>query len=76
MAQAGQGERAGVGTGTIRGGYGVPHSGGVVVRGGDSGGPVIYINDAGSRQLNGIVSAGWGCDASKACSTGIGWVDV
>jgi hypothetical protein len=61
---------------TVWGSYGVPHYGGVVGRGGDSGGPVIYINDPNSRQLNGIVSAGWGCDANKVCSTGLGWVDV
>ncbi|GLF94267.1 trypsin-like serine protease [Streptomyces yaizuensis] len=64
------------GTGPIRGSYGVPHAGGVVVRGGDSGGPVIYLNDPESRQLNGIVSAGWGCDANKICTTAVGWVDV
>ncbi|MET9856738.1 hypothetical protein ABZY57_27835 [Streptomyces sp. NPDC006450] len=61
---------------TVWGSYGVPHYGGVVARGGDSGGPVIYINDPNSRQLNGIVSAGWGCDANKVCSTGMAWVDV
>ncbi|MFF9195233.1 hypothetical protein ACF09L_08505 [Streptomyces sp. NPDC014779] len=61
---------------TVWGSYGVPHYGGIVVRGGDSGGPVIYINDPDSRQLNGIVSVGYGCNAVKECSTGIGWVDV
>ncbi|MET9883385.1 hypothetical protein ABZZ20_09560 [Streptomyces sp. NPDC006430] len=61
---------------TVWGSYGVPHYGGVVGRGGDSGGPVIYINNPDSRQLNGIVSAGFGCDANKVCSTGLGWVDV
>ncbi|WP_030194273.1 hypothetical protein [Streptomyces sp. NRRL S-87] len=61
---------------TVWGSYGVPHSGGVVGRGGDSGGPVIYVNDPDSRQLNGIVSVGFGCDANKVCSTGLGWVDV
>ncbi|MET9960692.1 hypothetical protein ABZ128_16855 [Streptomyces sp. NPDC006326] len=60
----------------VWGSYGVPHYGGIVGRGGDSGGPVIFINDQNSRQLNGIVSYGWGCNASKECSTGLGWVDV
>lgn len=60
---------------TVWGSYGVPHYGGVVGRGGDSGGPVIFINDANSRQLNGIVSVGYGCGAS-GCTTGLGWVDV
>ncbi|MFI9642907.1 hypothetical protein ACIG87_23090 [Micromonospora sp. NPDC051925] len=60
---------------TVWGSYGVPNSGGVVGRGGDSGGPVIYINDTNSRQLNGIVSVGYGCGAS-GCTTGLGWVDV
>ncbi|MFG2875624.1 hypothetical protein ACGFYU_11565 [Streptomyces sp. NPDC048337] len=60
----------------VWGSYGVPHYGGIVGRGGDSGGPVIYINDQNSRQLNGIVSYGWGCNASQECSTGLGWVDV
>lgn len=61
---------------TVRGSWGVPHSGGVVGRGGDSGGPVIYINDPNSRQLNGIISVGSGCDANKVCTGGLGWVDV
>ncbi len=60
---------------TVWGSYGVPHYGGVVGRGGDSGGPVITINDTNSRQLNGIVSVGYGCGAS-GCTTGLGWVDV
>ena len=60
---------------TVWGSYGVPNAGGIVGRGGDSGGPVIYINDANSRQLNGIVSVGYGCGAS-GCTTGLGWVDV
>ncbi|MFE2757869.1 hypothetical protein ACFXGA_38295 [Actinosynnema sp. NPDC059335] len=60
---------------TVWGSYGVPHYGGVVGRGGDSGGPVIYLNDANSRQLNGIVSVGWGCGTS-GCTTALGWVDV
>jgi hypothetical protein len=60
---------------TVWGSYGVPHYGGVVGRGGDSGGPVISINDTYSRQLNGIVSVGYGCGAS-GCTTGLGWVDV
>ncbi|MET9440243.1 hypothetical protein [Streptomyces sp. NPDC006610] len=60
---------------TVWGSYGVPHYGGVVGRGGDSGGPVIYINDPDSRQLNGIVSVGFGCGPS-GCTTGLGWVDV
>ncbi|CCH32188.1 hypothetical protein BN6_49180 [Saccharothrix espanaensis DSM 44229] len=55
--------------------YGVPHNGGGVGRGGDSGDLVIYLNDANSRQLNGIVSIGYGC-GSSGCSTGLGWVDV
>ncbi|MFE1959272.1 hypothetical protein [Streptomyces sp. NPDC059479] len=61
---------------TAWGSYGVPHYGGIVGRGGDSGGPVIYINDTDSRQLNGIVSVGYGCNAAQECSTGLGWVDV
>ncbi|MFD8968892.1 hypothetical protein ACFV0C_28555 [Streptomyces sp. NPDC059568] len=61
---------------TVWGSYGVPHYGGIVGRGGDSGGPVIYINDTDSRQLNGIVSVGYGCNAAQECSTGLGWVDV
>ncbi|MFJ7066696.1 hypothetical protein [Streptomyces sp. NPDC101115] len=61
---------------TVWGSYGVPHYGGIVGRGGDSGGPVIYINDPNSRQLNGIVSYGYGCNAAKECSTGLAWVDV
>ncbi|MFJ3900694.1 hypothetical protein [Streptomyces sp. NPDC090025] len=61
---------------TVWGSYGVPHNGGIVGRGGDSGGPVIFINDPNSRQLNGIVSYGYGCNASKECSTGLAWVDV
>lgn len=61
---------------TVWGSYGVPHYGGIVGRGGDSGGPVIYINNAESRQLNGIVSVGYGCDSAKDCYTGLGWVDV
>ncbi|MEV7283297.1 hypothetical protein AB0O01_01800 [Streptomyces sp. NPDC093252] len=60
---------------TVWGSYGVPHYGGVVGRGGDSGGPVIYLNDPNSRELNGIVSVGWGC-GSAGCTTGLGWVDV
>ncbi|WP_329015898.1 S1 family peptidase [Micromonospora rifamycinica] len=60
---------------TVWGSYGVPHAGGIVGRGGDSGGPVIYLNDPNSRQLNGIVSVGYGCGAS-GCTTGLGWVDV
>jgi len=60
---------------TVWGSYGVPHYGGIVGRGGDSGGPVISINDPYSRQLNGIVSVGWGCGAS-GCTTALGWVDV
>jgi hypothetical protein len=59
----------------VWGSYGVPHYGGIVGRGGDSGGPVIHINDPNSRQLNGIVSVGGGCDASE-CTAGLGWVDV
>ncbi|MFE3092451.1 hypothetical protein ACFXG1_01330 [Streptomyces sp. NPDC059248] len=61
---------------TIRGSYGVPHYGGIVGRGGDSGGPVITINDPDSRQLNGIISYGTGCNAAKECSGGVAWVDV
>ncbi|MET9699753.1 hypothetical protein ABZY31_22910 [Streptomyces sp. NPDC006529] len=61
---------------TVNGSYGVPHYGGIVGRGGDSGGPVISINDQNSRQLNGIVSYGYGCNASQECSTGLAWVDV
>jgi hypothetical protein len=60
---------------TVWGSWGVPHFGGIVGRGGDSGGPVIYINDPDSRQLNGIVSVGSGCNTS-GCSAGLGWVDV
>lgn len=60
---------------TVWGSYGVPHNGGVVGRGGDSGGPVITINDASSRQLNGIVSYGWGC-GTGGCTTALGWIDV
>jgi hypothetical protein len=61
---------------TVWGSYGVPQYGGVVARGGDSGGPVITINDANSRQLNGINSVAWGCDAAKVCTTALGWIDV
>ncbi|MFF3319607.1 hypothetical protein ACFYV5_29420 [Streptomyces sp. NPDC003035] len=61
---------------TVWGSYGVPHYGGIVGRGGDSGGPVISINDPNSRQLNGIVSYGYGCNAARECSTGLAWVDV
>ncbi|WP_026421215.1 hypothetical protein [Actinokineospora inagensis] len=61
---------------TVLGSWGVPNGGGVVGRGGDSGGPVITINDPNSRQLNGIISVGSGCDANKVCSSGLGWVDV
>jgi len=60
---------------TVWGSYGIPYYGGVVGRGGDSGGPVITINDPNSRELNGIVSVGYGCGAS-GCTTGLGWVDV
>jgi hypothetical protein len=60
----------------VWGSQGVPQNGGVVVRGGDSGGPVITINDAYSRQLNGIVSVGWGCSTGKICTTAVGWIDV
>ncbi|MER5866212.1 hypothetical protein [Kitasatospora sp. NPDC002040] len=60
---------------TVNGSYGVPNGGGIVGRGGDSGGPVIYLNDPNSRQLNGIISVGYGCGAS-GCTTGLGWVDV
>ncbi|MYS62721.1 hypothetical protein GTW66_00805 [Streptomyces sp. SID5473] len=60
----------------IVGSYGVPHYGGIVGRGGDSGGPVITVNDPDSRQLNGIISYGTGCNAAKECSGGVAWVDV
>ncbi|MEU5976214.1 hypothetical protein [Streptomyces sp. NPDC047315] len=61
---------------TVWGSYGVPHAGGIVGRGGDSGGPVITINDPNSRQLNGIISYGTGCTPAKECSGGVAWVDV
>lgn len=61
---------------TIRGSYGVPHYGGIVGRGGDSGGPVITVNHPDSRQLNGIISYGTGCNAARECSGGVAWVDV
>ncbi|MCX2184091.1 S1 family peptidase [Streptomyces sp. SKN60] len=63
----------------IFGSAGVPHNGGVVARTGDSGGPVITINDPNSRQLNGMVVAGFGCtiiDGEKVCSSDIGWIEV
>ncbi|MEO3974090.1 hypothetical protein [Streptomyces sp. CAU 1734] len=60
----------------VWGSFGVPHYGGVVGRGGDSGGPVITVNDPNSRQLNGIISIGTGCSPVKDCTGGVGWVDV
>jgi hypothetical protein len=74
------GDAAWVTQGTpVFGSVGVPHSGGAVARTGDSGGPVITINDPNSRQLNGMVVAGFGCTiigGEKVCSVQVGWIEV
>ncbi|WP_327135224.1 S1 family peptidase [Streptomyces sp. NBC_01343] len=55
-----------------------PDNSSTVARPGDSGGPVITINDPDSRELNGMVVAGFGCSGvgtSQAC-TQVGWIEV
>ncbi|WP_328301547.1 S1 family peptidase [Streptomyces sp. NBC_00435] len=64
---------------TTFGSIGVPHYGGWLAQTGDSGGPVITINDQDSRQLNGMVSVGFGCNHAEGktlCNRAVGWVDV
>ncbi|MFF2630368.1 hypothetical protein ACFVUN_31960 [Kitasatospora griseola] len=64
---------------TVFGSEGVPQNGGVVARGGDSGGPVITINDPDSRQLNGMVVDGFDCTfttGEAVCTRAVAWVDV
>lgn len=63
----------------IWGSAGVPQNGGVVARPGDSGGPVITINDQDSRQLNGMVVNAWGCEGvgnDRVCRYEVGWIEV
>ncbi|WP_079406932.1 hypothetical protein [Streptomyces sp. 3211] len=75
---------AGSGTWVTEGAYiwgsaGVPHNGGIVARPGDSGGPVITINDQDSRQLNGMVVNAWGCEGlgnDRVCRYEVGWIEV
>ncbi|MYW01164.1 S1 family peptidase [Streptomyces sp. SID3343] len=43
--------------------------------GGDSGGPIITVNDPNSRQLNGMVSIGFYCDDIKRCRS-VGWISA
>ncbi|MFD8634380.1 hypothetical protein [Streptomyces sp. NPDC059533] len=50
----------------------------VIARPGDSGGPVITVNDQDSRELNGMVVAGFNCDGvgtDRGCRQ-IGWIEV
>ncbi|MFG2296477.1 hypothetical protein [Streptomyces sp. NPDC048603] len=64
---------------TVFGSIGVPHNGGWVAQQGDSGGPVITVNDPNSRQLNGMVAVGFGCTHAEGyplCSRAVGWIDV
>ncbi|MGW4164408.1 hypothetical protein [Streptomyces sp. NPDC004788] len=64
---------------TVFGSIGVPNDGGWVAQQGDSGGPVITINDPDSRQLNGMVAVGFGCSNAEGypiCSRAVGWIDV
>ncbi|MEU8762310.1 hypothetical protein [Streptomyces sp. NPDC048659] len=64
---------------TVFGSIGVPQNGGYVAQQGDSGGPVITVNNQDSRQLNGMVAVGFGCNNAEGyplCSTAVGWIDV
>ncbi|MEV7614594.1 hypothetical protein [Streptomyces sp. NPDC089799] len=64
---------------TVFGSIGVPNNGGWVAQQGDSGGPVITVNDPNSRQLNGMVDVGFGCTNAEGyplCSRAVGWIDV
>ncbi|MEU9857090.1 trypsin-like serine protease [Streptomyces sp. NPDC047974] len=64
---------------SVFGSIGVPHNGGWVSQQGDSGGPVITVNDSVSRQLNGMVAAGFGCTHAEGypiCLRAVGWIDV
>ncbi|MER5712210.1 hypothetical protein [Streptomyces sp. NPDC002122] len=64
---------------TVFGSIGVPHNGGWVAQQGDSGGPVITVNNSETRQLNGMVAAGFGCTHAEGypiCLTAVGWIDV
>ncbi|MFD5420099.1 hypothetical protein ACFWJT_18980 [Streptomyces sp. NPDC127069] len=50
----------------------------VIARPGDSGGPVITINDENSRELNGMLVAGFNCSGAgtdQGCRQ-IGWIEV
>ncbi|MFD8141522.1 hypothetical protein [Streptomyces sp. NPDC059708] len=50
----------------------------VIARPGDSGGPVITINDQDSRELNGMLVAGFNCSGAgtdQGCKQ-IGWIEV
>ncbi|MFD7260619.1 hypothetical protein [Streptomyces sp. NPDC059874] len=63
----------------IWGSAGVPHYRGIVARPGDSGGPVITINNQDSRQLNGMVVNAWGCEGTgtdRVCRYEVGWIEV
>ncbi|MFF4580061.1 hypothetical protein ACFY15_16945 [Streptomyces sp. NPDC001373] len=63
----------------IWGSAGVPQTYSVVARPGDSGGPVITINDQESRQLNGMVVNAWGCEGTgndRVCRDQVGWIEV
>ncbi|KIF05790.1 hypothetical protein PL81_11155, partial [Streptomyces sp. RSD-27] len=63
----------------IWGSAGAPQTYSVVARPGDSGGPVITINDQDSRQLNGMVVNAWGCDGTgndRVCRDEVGWIEV
>ncbi|MFD5564181.1 hypothetical protein [Kitasatospora griseola] len=63
----------------VFGSTGAPQNGGPVARTGDSGGPVITVNDPVTRQLNGMVVAGFGCTVvgdEQVCNVLVGWVDV
>ncbi|MEU8509325.1 hypothetical protein AB0C40_32480 [Streptomyces brevispora] len=55
----------------IKGVYALQQDGVRAVQGGDSGGPVVTVNDPNSRQINGIVSA-----SSSTDQRAIFWVDV
>ncbi|MFD8790168.1 chymotrypsin family serine protease [Streptomyces vinaceus] len=55
-----------------------PNNSSAVARPGDSGGPVITINDPNSRELNGMVVAGFGCSGvgtGQTC-TQVGWIEI
>ncbi|WP_405705408.1 hypothetical protein [Streptomyces sp. NBC_00069] len=62
----------------VWGGASTPNNSSTVARPGDSGGPVITINNADSRELNGMVVAGFGCSGvgtSQVCNQ-VGWIEV